>query len=75
MTPVRYLAWVKGANGSEYRYNEESGTHERIFWFKPTKETKTLQKLYEDNYNVIMRVMGKYNNPPPKSAGGIILPK
>lgn len=75
MTPVRYLAWVKGNNGSEYRYNEERNTHERIFWFKPTKETKTLQKLYEDNYNVIMRIMGKYNNPPPKSAGGIILPK
>ena len=73
LTPIRYLAFVKEANGQEYYFDAANGTHQRIFWFKPTKETKTLQKLYEDNYNVIMRIMGKYENPKT-SKYGIILP-
>ena len=74
ITPDRYLAFRNDFK-SEFR-DMGQGMYQKIFWFKPTKETKTIQDLFAVHIEEIYAFFNKVKNVNFKrnSSGGIILP-
>lgn len=72
ITEERFIEFVS-AYGSEYMYDPIDIKHRRIFWFKPTNETKTIQDLFALYIEEIYAAFGRLNNAPTdmKTEGGI----
>lgn len=74
ITPERYLAFRNDFK-SEFR-DMGQGIYQKIFWFKPTPKTKSIEDLFAENIEAIYAFFNKVKNVNFKrnSSGGIILP-
>lgn len=74
ITPERYLAFRNDFK-SEFR-DMGMGLYQKIFWFKPTRKTKSIEDLFAENIESIYAFFNKVKNVKftRNDKGGIILP-
>lgn len=73
ITPERYLAFRNDFK-SEFR-DMGQGTYQKIFWFKPSAKTKSIEDLFAEHIEEIYAFFNKVKNMPLKrnNMGGIIV--
>jgi hypothetical protein len=73
ITPERYLAFRNDFK-SEFR-DMGRGMYQKIFWFKPSPKTKSIEDLFAEHIEEIYAYFNKIKNMPLKrnEAGGIII--